>query len=500
MARGKRKAKACEPSSNNNKSKNDEESEDSKKVSVTTEETVAQGEGSEGVVWDLVRTLTGKEGSKHTCSNEPCANAVVAAWASNENPTELWYTCEECQEKEFGGWPDDSESNDHEGNGDQESESESEPNTKSTNDETTKDDGCPSSPTVVNPTMEASSSPPTEGVIKKAEVEDPVEISDEDDVTQVPVASKSDSDNGSHAGDDTKASNADVEVEEATEEEKPQDDQEDVEEEGYDLAAILSEERIMSSEAPLCSVCEKTRACVRYEGTTTKKQWFYCLDCQQADYEGWPETAPEYPSVPTMEHESTMLKYCCKDARKIDRIDRDVVGMGTNNPSLPKPNASSPQMHSVTSTNNSTLTPPPPFQLAKTTTKKAPTVTPCNVSHDSNNNVAHEKKKVVSATAQKAHAKWLAEAQKVGGPQAKLILDRPEVKRLVFDVLRDAFGPKNINDIYEVRILPRTSFSSLTWRCHDSWALVYPFFSLFLFSPLGSRSSCTSSNSTKLFG
>jgi hypothetical protein len=60
----------------------------------------------EGDVWDLVaipnRKLQGVE-----CSTASCRNKVVAAWASNKKPHEIWYCCAECQEQEFGCVPDD---------------------------------------------------------------------------------------------------------------------------------------------------------------------------------------------------------------------------------------------------------------------------------------------------------------------------------------------------------------------------------------------------------
>jgi hypothetical protein len=487
MAKG-RKA----DSSKKSKSK---KSEDSSKVSVKAPQQDGQGgSDDEGEVWDVVRTITGQESEKHHCSNEDCTNKVVAAWASNGDPMSLWYCCEVCQEKEFGGWPDDREL-DNEGNSDQESNT-NQSNTP-TNVETTNIE-CPANPSVAmasdddDPTTTSSLSPPEDSV--KVDETSADETSVEEVVAQPIEAdtSKGDVDNNSNA-DNPKASDDKVEAG-AMEDDKSDGDEGEVEEsdeveveEGYDLAAILSEERIMSKDAVLCSVCEKTRACVRYDGTVTKKPWFYCLDCQQKDYEGWPETAPEYPAVPTVEHENNMLKYCCEDASTIERIDRKLVGMGTNDSSLPKL-TDSPKMNPVAK--GPALTPPPSLQVTNSK-KNAPTVTPCEVPCKK---ATHEKKKAVSATAQKAHAKWLAEAQKIGGPNAKLVLDRPEVKRLVFDVLHDAFGPKNVNDIYEVRPV-----APLPWTL-SAKIVAAVVLTLCSFATPGFGSHCTSSYPAKLFG
>ena len=58
---------------------------------------------------------------------------------------------------------------------------------------------------------------------------------------------------------------------------------------------------------------------------------------------------------------------------------------------------------------------------------------------------ASDKPKGLSKTAIECHKKWQAEAEKLGGPGVKIIVCKPEAKKLIFDKLHDAFAPMNID-------------------------------------------------------
>ena len=45
------------------------------------------------------------------------------------------------------------------------------------------------------------------------------------------------------------------------------------------------------------------------------------------------------------------------------------------------------------------------------------------------------------------HAKWQAEAERLGGPSAKIVVSKADAKKLVFDALHDSFKPMNINGL-----------------------------------------------------
>ncbi len=58
-----------------------------------------------------------------------------------------------------------------------------------------------------------------------------------------------------------------------------------------------------------------------------------------------------------------------------------------------------------------------------------------------------DKPKVMSKSAIEAHRKWQAEAEKLGGPNARVVVSKPEAKKLVFDELRNEFAPMNIDGV-----------------------------------------------------
>ncbi len=63
-------------------------------------------------IWDIKRAYTAKErasSSAKNCMSDECTNVAFAAWASNKDPNNQWDTCEDCQVREFGGWPEDFE-------------------------------------------------------------------------------------------------------------------------------------------------------------------------------------------------------------------------------------------------------------------------------------------------------------------------------------------------------------------------------------------------------
>ena len=65
---------------------------------------------SSDVVWNLTQTYestTAQNKEKRTklllCMSDGCSELAASCWASNENPDEIWNTCERCQLVEFGG-------------------------------------------------------------------------------------------------------------------------------------------------------------------------------------------------------------------------------------------------------------------------------------------------------------------------------------------------------------------------------------------------------------
>ena len=46
-----------------------------------------------------------------------------------------------------------------------------------------------------------------------------------------------------------------------------------------------------------------------------------------------------------------------------------------------------------------------------------------------------------------AHRKWQAEAERLGGPNARVVVSKPEAKKLIFDKLHNEFTPMNIDGV-----------------------------------------------------
>jgi hypothetical protein len=51
------------------------------------------------------------------------------------------------------------------------------------------------------------------------------------------------------------------------------------------------------------------------------------------------------------------------------------------------------------------------------------------------------------------HRKWQEMAESMGGVGARIVVSKPEAKKLIYDELYDSFRPMNITDIYKVRSL-----------------------------------------------
>lgn len=48
------------------------------------------------------------------------------------------------------------------------------------------------------------------------------------------------------------------------------------------------------------------------------------------------------------------------------------------------------------------------------------------------------------------HRKWQAAAEKAGGPSARIVVDKNDAKKLIFDLLYDKFRPMNITQVNTV--------------------------------------------------
>jgi len=63
-------------------------------------------------IWDLKQVLTVKQiyqPGPIKCQTEKCRLIACCIWSSNLDPNTPWYTCLDCQEKDFKGWPAEGE-------------------------------------------------------------------------------------------------------------------------------------------------------------------------------------------------------------------------------------------------------------------------------------------------------------------------------------------------------------------------------------------------------
>ena len=53
----------------------------------------------------------------------------------------------------------------------------------------------------------------------------------------------------------------------------------------------------------------------------------------------------------------------------------------------------------------------------------------------------------LSKSAMESYRKWQGEAEKQGGPNAKIVVSKPEAKRIILEMLHDDLTPMNINEM-----------------------------------------------------
>ena len=53
----------------------------------------------------------------------------------------------------------------------------------------------------------------------------------------------------------------------------------------------------------------------------------------------------------------------------------------------------------------------------------------------------------LSKSAMESYRKWQAEAEKQGGPNAKIVVSKPKAKRIILEMFHDEGVPMNINEM-----------------------------------------------------
>jgi hypothetical protein len=430
---------------------------------VLTEEEVDEGP------WDGIRVIGGEDDDEEVlCRSDGCGNKATATWASQKTGDE-WDMCDKCQLEDFGECFTGTAGTKTEAAIADMPPPSPKPMDEDKNEETLVD---PATPDTHDPTNHLSSeskvadkteesqmkehegkphdsphaataNPSLDEVAAPNEVPPPT-VSDDSSPSESPSVASSDDIGGKYH--DTPPSPSTSTVTPAPAITQTQDDStmvdgnedssedaaaEDEEDEGqYDLKKILSLQDLMKDDTICCSqdACGGLPAFGMYiNSIDPKDRWYYCLDCQQNDFGGW-------PSIEELPIKHLEPEHCRVMARKCSSRKNPPMPAFPSNSLSPKgkPNTT----NAATSTANF-VTPPPNSLGSK--------------EHSSGGGPVAKANTAGKTKALEIHKKWLEAAQAMGGKDVRIVVGKPAAKKLIFDFLYDAFQPMNITQIYKVR-------------------------------------------------
>lgn len=441
----------------------------------TAESTAVGGEEKEADdeegIWDVVRVIPTAE-ERIVCRHENCKVQAVAVWASSDDLHDEWPLCEECQLLEFGGWPEGVDPIERACDA-------SDPATFVTpvSQEKEQEAGVgviqcyidkPDSATRIpsNLATDAPQSDETlhsklggdvESHIDSGNIASRVSSTGAGTIPASSVCSAGCSPAASPLPKKSPMSQASQddhsEQQEGGDEEA--EDSDDEEEEQFDLKEILSVKKIQTNQI-VCSGGNEgctLLACSVWVSSVDTKKWYYCVDCQERDFDGWPELE-EFPISHMSQSHMQLIATKCSRKR------------APTMPSLPSTppsggvdgghHAFSPQSKA----NTHFVTPPPHFLAAVkggdkdsnvAVAKSNREVAAKKVTPATGGRVAQNGKATVSASAVATHKKWQNEAERLGSKDTRIIIDRKVAKKVIFDAVYDSFCPTNISDLYMVR-------------------------------------------------
>ena len=320
-------------------------------------------------VWDIIRVIPTAE-EKIECRYENCSKKAVAVWASDKAPDNKWSLCEKCQLEDFGGWPEGVEPVERScesTNTSNESDPAATPILTSKNTKTFA--------TVIGNDLSSKDIKQTPSLGCNVEGS-PILLS-----SSPPVAASSSN-----------------QVEEGME----------YTEESFDLSQIVPLEKLLGNPVKCHDEGCNLPACSIYTSSIDPKKWYYCIDCQERDFDGWPSSNDLPCDYLEPEHFQTIVTKCSKK----------------RNPAMPRFSS-----HCVTPL------PKPPYPST-------------GIASTSQEVTGGKKSTKFSAAALARHEKWQADAKKLG--VNRIIVKKEEAKIVIFDTLYDAFCPMSINDMYTV--------------------------------------------------
>lgn len=112
---------------------------------------------------------------------------------------------------------------------------------------------------------------------------------------------------------------------------------------------------------------------------------------------------------------------------------KDATPVFNSNTVTPQPDAKQ-QVHGAVTGNILGVTPSPAAGVPKDQGKKTA-----------------KKSEKLSKQFMAMHSKWQKQAEEMGGKGTKVIVSKPEAKKRIFELLKEAFQPMNITQIHQVR-------------------------------------------------
>jgi hypothetical protein len=168
------------------------------------------------------------------------------------------------------------------------------------------------------------------------------------------------------------------------------------------------------------------------------------LETQEADFAGWPRQEELPLASLTSQHEKVLRKHC------------------SNQPA--------PRMPQFAETAPPSLQSPAPTTSAKSASH---VVTPLVTELQVNTPMS----KPASKAALAMHRQWQQQAEAVGGPSARIVVQKVKAKKLIFDLMHDAFLPMNITQIHKVENLLQNPAAANSISRTTSYPTILRFFS-----------------------
>ena len=217
-------------------------------------------------------------------------------------------------------------------------------------------------------------------------------------------------------------------------------DDEDEEGDAFDLIDFFRFDKLKNSPR-VCDICgdkkeganidDQIHACTIWQGSETKSKYNYCIDCQQNDFDGFPDkeellrhNALKHLDSATIHEHIKLMKQNCSRMR-----NPPIPNLASYLSSSASGGGAGRALSLKTNTNFVT---PSPKTLASSYAS----------TQDEDDGMS-----LVSTIL----PKWRKEAEAFQGKDANLVLKKPEAQKLIYDTLKNQWAPMTITEIHKVR-------------------------------------------------